>query len=327
MTATPPARALLAIAGLGVLAATMASLAGCARKSTGLPKDGNPITEAMTAPVVHRSAFHARIGSVLPHSDSLARAGAAPELVKVPAMRGPETPLDQLLAEGDRPLPKNGLCPADMASIDDLYCVDRYEGSLLELQADGTERPFPATSTVEGHVVRAVSEPGLVPQAYISGKQAQEACARSGKRLCKASEWRKACRGPENLRYGYGDKDEPKRCNDHGRAPLAVVHGIGGGPESRGQYNWQHMNDPALNQVPGTVAKTGEHDGCTNGYGVHDMVGNVHEWIDDPGGTFLGGYYLDTHVNGDGCGYTSDAHAFWYHDYSTGFRCCADVAP
>ena len=67
------------------------------------------------------------------------------------------------------------------------------------------------------------------------------------------------------------------------------------------------------------------HDGCTNGYGVYDMVGNIHEWVDDPAGTFQGGYYLDVEQNGDGCGYRTDAHNVTYHDYSTGFRCCADV--
>ena len=57
------------------------------------------------------------------------------------------------------------------------------------------------------------------------------------------------------------------------------------------------------------------------------MVGNLDEWTADPSGTFQGGYYLDTHLNGDGCEYRTMAHEAWYHDYSTGFRCCADVAP
>ena len=52
------------------------------------------------------------------------------------------------------------------------------------------------------------------------------------------------------------------------------------------------------------------------------MVGNVHEWADD--GAFHGGYYLDTKINGEGCDYTTTAHAKIYYDYSTGFRCCAD---
>ena len=30
------------------------------------------------------------------------------------------------------------------------------------------------------------------------------------------------------------------------------------------------------------------------------MVGNLHEWTSDPDGTFQGGYYLDTSINGEG---------------------------
>jgi formylglycine-generating enzyme required for sulfatase activity len=84
------------------------------------------------------------------------------------------------------------------------------------------------------------------------------------------------------------------------------------------------MNDPRLNQTPRTLAKTGEFARCTNGSGVFDMVGNLHEWVMSPHPTFRGGYYLDTHLNGDGCAYRTTAHAAAYHDYSTGFRCCAE---
>jgi hypothetical protein len=31
--------------------------------------------------------------------------------------------------------------------------------------------------------------------------------------------------------------------------------------------------------------------------------------------------------NGEGCTYATSAHAFDYHDYSTGFRCCMDPDP
>ena len=61
-----------------------------------------------------------------------------------------------------------------------------------------------------------------------------------------------------------------------------------------------------------------------NAYGVFDMVGNLHEWIDDPEGTFRGGFYMDTSRNGDGCSYETTAHNVQYHDYSTGFRCCME---
>ena len=51
--------------------------------------------------------------------------------------------------------------------------------------------------------------------------------------------------------------------------------------------------------VPGTVARTGAFIHCRSSWGPFDMVGNVHEWIDDPNGTFLGGYYLDINVHRD----------------------------
>ncbi len=94
---------------------------------------------------------------------------------------------------------------------------------------------------------------------------------------------------------------------------------------------WTKLNDPRLGQVEGALAKTGDHPGCENPYGLYDMVGNLHEWVATspslPNGTFAGGYYLDTSQNGDGCNYRTVAHAHDYHDYSTGFRCCADTLP
>ncbi len=93
---------------------------------------------------------------------------------------------------------------------------------------------------------------------------------------------------------------------------------------------WAKLNEPALGQVEGALAKTGDHAECVNGFGAFDMVGNLHEWVATdaslPHGTFAGGYYLDTALNGDGCHYRTVAHAHDYHDYSTGFRCCADLA-
>ena len=87
------------------------------------------------------------------------------------------------------------------------------------------------------------------------------------------------------------------------------------------------LNDPRLDQLDGTVAKTGAFPDCVNDYGVYDMVGNLHEWTADPHGTFQGGYWLDTDLHGEGCAYRTIAHDFGYHDYSTGFRCCAAPEP
>ena len=200
------------------------------------------------------------------------------------------------------------------------YCVDRYEGSLVEVTPDG-EKPFSPFETVKGRKVKAVSRSGVVPQAYISRNEADLACKAAHKRLCSEPEWTTACKGKRPTTFPYGDDRKAGYCNDSGVPPLATFY-PGGGPEA---FQHDAMNDPRLNALAGTVSHTGHHQHCHSSWGTYDMVGNVHEWIEDPAGTFLGGYYLDTHINGDGCGYKTVAHDASYHDYSTGFRCCADA--
>ena len=43
-------------------------------------------------------------------------------------------------------------------------------------------------------------------------------------------------------------------------------------------------------------------------------------------GMLLGGFFSTGHQHGPGCYYTTVAHLPSYHDYSTGFRCCADAS-
>jgi sulfatase modifying factor 1 len=210
--------------------------------------------------------------------------------------------------------PGNG-CPNNMARVGS-SCVDKYEASLVSVDENGDESAYSPYAAPNGHHVRAVSREGVVPQAHISMVEASRACKASGKRLCHAAEWKSACKGPESTRYPYGDTRVPGACVDTNRtSPMTVLH--------QGERSSRTMNDPLANQQDNTVELTGSAEACTNGYGVHDMVGNVHEWTDD--GSFRGGYYLDTSENGEGCEYRTTAHAPEYYDYSTGFRCCADV--
>jgi hypothetical protein len=221
------------------------------------------------------------------------------------------------------------VCPSDMAVIGRSYCIDVYEASLVQQMPDGTEQPWPYYERLRpGVVVRAVSEAGVFPQGYVSGVQAREACERTGKRLCTPGEWKGACMGPKKTIFPYGNTREVGRCNDNGRSAMHFFNPqLDDDPDHRWMWGFAgNMVDPRLNQLEGTLTRTGERSGCTNDYGVYDMVGNLHEWVDDPEGTFQGGYYLDTHLNGDGCYYRTTAHPMSHLDYSTGFRCCADVA-
>jgi hypothetical protein len=205
-------------------------------------------------------------------------------------------------------------CPQSMAHVGST-CVDRYEGSLLEMKDDGTEAPFSPYEAPNGHRVRAVSKKGVVPQAHISMVEAKQACAASKKRLCRGAEWKAACKGPDATRYPYGNTHVASACVDTNRtSPMELLH--------HGERSFKTLNDARANQQANTVEPTGAAATCTNSYGVYDMVGNVHEWTDDS--SFRGGYYLDTKLNYEGCDYRTTAHGPMYYDYSTGFRCCAD---
>ncbi|HEY1956532.1 MAG TPA: SUMF1/EgtB/PvdO family nonheme iron enzyme [Polyangiaceae bacterium] len=289
--------------------ATFAVLGGCTKS----PPAGNAIAE------VARGDSHLasdRIGA------SLARIHTANEGTDFFLPHGltmDAAPRPSIFLYGHVP----GVCPDGMANVEGRFCIDRWEASLVELLPNGDERPYDPYTPVEHHVVRAVTAGGVVPHGYISEVQAKDACARSGKRLCKPTEWRQACMGPKHTTFGYGNVRQRGACNDDGVSPMISVMRLR--YDRPHEWTTDRMNDPRLNQAPRTLSTTGAHASCTNGYGVYDMVGNLHEWVDDPDGTFQGGYYLDTHINGDGCTYRTVAHGPWYHDYSTGFRCCADV--
>lgn len=213
-----------------------------------------------------------------------------------------------------------GPCPPEMALVNDLFCVDQYEARLEEW-VDGAWVASSPYATVGTRRVRAVVARGEVPQGYISGAEAAEACSEAGKRLCSNDEWLAACRGPENSRWPYGDTYDADACNDSYADGHPVVNYFG---TTEGIWDAEHMNDSGINQQAGTVSSGGEMTACVSAWGIYDLHGNLHEWTSDPAGTFRGGFYADGRLNGQGCTYVTTAHSLEYHDYSTGFRCCAD---
>lgn len=201
-----------------------------------------------------------------------------------------------------------GGCPAGMVKVDS-FCIDKYEAAIA---GASPFHPPPAGA-------KAVSLAGGVPQAYISQIQASAACVAAGKRLCTDTEWLRACQGPAKATYPYGNTRMPGVCND-GRATHPAVELYG----TSDSWIFSHLDSPCLNQEANGLAEAGAHAGCVTAEGVFDMMGNVHEWTADPNGTFRGGYYVDTTLNGNGCLYATTAHDTSYSDYSTGFRCCHD---
>lgn len=214
-----------------------------------------------------------------------------------------------------------GDCPAGMAFVaDGAFCIDRWEAQVEVQAADGTwslHSPYDTLDAVDAPI-RALTSEGVPPQGYISGVQSKEACEGAGKRLCTYDEHLTACSGPEDFTWPYGDTRVIGKCNE-GREKHPVIEMFGPGAT----FNNTELNDPGLNQLPDSLADTGARTECVSAYGAYDLSGNLHEWVDDPAGTFVGGFYVDAVKNFPGCLYKTTAHAFGYHDYSTGFRCCA----
>lgn len=223
-------------------------------------------------------------------------------------------------------------CTFEMAPVErpqGRFCIDRWEASLVR---SGTREFWPSNFTVdEREELIAASIPGRKPQGYINADEASRACANANKRLCTIDEWVRACRGPRGTTYPYGSQRLPNLCNDRyerqSEHPVVRLFERFAPPGTDRATMWmpQWMNDPRLHELPSTVEPTGARPACSNEYGVYDLVGNLHEWVADPDGTFVGGFFMDTIQNGEGCGYRTSAHDRRYHDYSTGFRCCSDA--
>ena len=220
--------------------------------------------------------------------------------------------------------PGIGGCPSGMAPIPNRKgaCVDRWEAHVVELMEDDTEHTWSPYFNPGGLRIKAKSAPGAIPQAYISQVQAGAACAAANKRLCKDDEWVAACRGTKNTQYPYGNDEKRGTCNDHRDKHPAVEY-----LERQDLSVFTKLEHPCINQVPDSLLPTGDKKSCATTEGDFDMVGNLHEWTADPTGHFRGGYYVDTWLNGHGCEYVTTRHEARYWDYSTGFRCCADVKP
>jgi len=251
------------------------------------------------------------------------------------------TPKGLACVASDMPQPNLGLteaagtggCPPGMLLVAAAapFCVDRHEASLV---VAATGEPWSPFFNPGQTAVRAAASAGPVPQGYIKGVQAGAACAPPrkppfhstpgrpppGKRLGGNPGGLRGCRGPADLTFPYGAVRQDGVCND-ARAVHPAVEYFGSSDPSV----FSMIDHPCLNQLPESLDATGAHAGCVTAEGALDMMGNLHEWTSDPAGTFRGGFYVDTKLNGPGCLYATTAHDTGHWDYSTGFRCCADA--
>ncbi len=206
-------------------------------------------------------------------------------------------------------------CPEGMAYIDGRFCIDRWEAATESPEGE-LHSPFHAFGNEK---VRAVSRANVIPQAYVSAGEAEQACRRAGKTLCSTQQWQDACMGvrrPYRI-YPYGMTEDASACNTT-RALHPSVEIFG-----KLKNDSVSLNHPKLDQLPDTLEPTGKFSRCVTPEGVYDLQGNLLEWTQgDQKALLMGGHFVEAKQHGAGCRYVTAGHGPDYHDYTTGFRCC-----
>jgi hypothetical protein len=135
--------------------------------------------------------------------------------------------------------------------------------------------------------------PGLrrIPQVSVTLRQAATLCEGRDARLCGFAEWGRACAGTKGRRFPYAGAHKADRCN------TASIAGF-----------------------PQEVAAGGAYADCVTPEGIHDLVGNVGEWVAE-----------GIAVGGDSSTPTADATCKakgrppkGFSGPDLGFRCCMD---
>lgn len=151
---------------------------------------------------------------------------------------------------------------------------------------------------LEGFLIDAFEHPNALngsPTVRVTWDQAKNTCEAEGKRLCSSMEWEKACKGPRNNIYAYGNTFDPDFCGD-------------GLPSSH---------------ISGSLSK------CLSDWGVYDMSGGLREWTStsmpgDETRRLVKGGSLSSPEKGTRCAFSTDESAGYTHP-TIAFRCCRDV--
>jgi hypothetical protein len=231
-------------------------------------------------------------------------------------------------------LPSDAACPPDQVEVEGEYCplVEqkclRFLDPATRLQCAEFDHPATAgrclTKTVHKRFCidryEWPNKVGALPRYMASWNEAKSSCEAIGKRLCSDTEWTLACEGPDRMPYPYGDgyvRDD-RACNIDK------------------PYIWPHAEkiyDPRTSSDE--LARldqrepSGSRTSCVSPYGVHDMAGNVDEWVlnESQGGHpfksgLKGGYWGPVRTR---CRPMTTAHEETFRYYQIGFRCCDDA--
>jgi hypothetical protein len=231
-------------------------------------------------------------------------------------------------------LPSDAACPPDQVEVEGEYCPTVSQKCLgwldpetrlqcIEFDHSGDAATC-ATKTVHKRFCidryEWPNKVGALPRYMASWHEAKSSCEAIGKRLCNDTEWTLACEGPERMPYPYGAGyvRDASACNIDKPwiAPQAAK--LGDPRTSAEELARLDQREPS-----------GSRAACVSPYGVHDMTGNVDEWVvneSQDGHPFVsglkGGYWGPVRTR---CRPMTTAHEPSFRFYQIGFRCCGDA--
>lgn len=237
-------------------------------------------------------------------STGLAASAAAPDPTRV--QQGP-CDVGMLLVDGDYCPDVEQICMKwlDPPPYQNLRCGEYAKPAKCKVSRQHRRYCIDREEYAEASPSDLASAQDAMPIVNKNWNEAKTLCEARGARLCKESEWEFACEGPDMSPYPYGWKRDSNLCNLD-KTDL-------GGPMEK----LKDLRAP-LHAFPD----------CKSPFGVHDMVGNVDEWVERenmaaPNRSALrGGWWLPGRNR---CRAATTAHGEDYSAKQVGFRCCKDA--
>jgi len=219
-----------------------------------------------------------------------------------------------------------GECPSGMVEVEGDYCAHVEETCLRWLDPEEKMRcaEFAPGTRCEGKTTHRKycidayeypNQPGAKPVVMKTWYEARDACSAEGKRLCGDSEWTLACEGQERMPYPYGYARNADACNIDKPHPDVDQKALENPQTRQAEVDRLWQGEPS-----------GAREACVSAYGVHDMTGNVDEWVVNEQAKpyksgLKGGYWGPVR---DRCRPMTTAHNEDFAFYQIGFRCCSD---
>jgi sulfatase-modifying factor enzyme 1 len=178
-------------------------------------------------------------------------------------------------------------CPSDMVEVEGDYCPNEEQTCLYNTDISGKRLSTPPdltwacgefkpsrclSDTVHMHFCidkyEWPNKEGQKPQDWMTWYDAKKAVESVGKRLCTHKEWSLAAEGPDMhpLPYGDGYHRDSSFCNFDNHNPGIDV------------FKSKRSDDEASNRLRDILVPAGSKD-CASDFGVHDMAGNIDEWV------------------------------------------------